>query len=797
MKLLLILWWGAAPLLGFDLAGCLAMAATKAAETQNQVVDGQCLVVAPGAEDDSCQIIDTSPRKSKAATGNVTAVCFVRGTQGACIPWRGKVIHEGACQSAARCHIRQLKLLPADAKAKDTQLLKENPEAYSANVSQLMVVAGAVRSQSALDSHREGLMKSFYSDSYTEKQRLLLTKRRFIAFQKQWEGCDSSEASYSFDRRLDEQSTANEDSEDGLPQVPVRNNTAIGIRTGSLATLEKQKGKLAGNGNERSGGDRRRRRRSSAAESRGEGGGGGRRGRRRGGAGRESRSRSRRGRTSGSSRQAASNSSTLTAKQEPLQLPERPRDAGAGSRRMTAKRTPWQVGGSRSRGSASGRAKPGEFEASEVPTGGEPAQTPELTFLKNKKAFKKELDTTIMKTETKTWIGTDLAKRWADLDPGAQAVLLKQGNHDQVQLQMKTKVTSLKNLRQELLSAVDASSVEDWIARRNQTMSEYEAACIKAETFMEQVKELRSQNVEVLRIQKAAESYQKKKLAGLLEHGGFGNQFSKAVAELLRTESAVVVVREPGQVAWSEPMIFEPTADIGAKLGKGLDDYMRCSTSTVASKVKAVQVYLTDNPSKFGAMSIVPNGAAVPGLQEACGLPDKEMLSGEEGTAPWIAGAKPFRFRFGPNMFPMPGIGCFIRKVTDVGLSMVVIPVSALVKAGMVVLAELPAMLNTEAGCKVFKEHAKAFTWLGSDAFSVWIPYGWLPLQVSNDSESDPSFVWSLPVISEAMVKPVPKEVWSPVLRLVQDHNQKLSGESIWAHRKHIIDNLVEKRGDI
>ena len=45
------------------------------------------------------------------------------------------------------------------------------------------------------------------------------------------------------------------------------------------------------------------------------------------------------------------------------------------------------------------------------------------------------------------------------------------------------------------------------------------------------------------------------------------------------------------------------------------------------------------------------------------------------------------------------------------------------------------------------------------------------------------------------MAKAVPKEVWAPVVRLVQDHNQKLSGEDIWKNRQEAVAELVNKRG--
>jgi hypothetical protein len=347
-------------------------------------------------------------------------------------------------------------------------------------------------------------------------------------------------------------------------------------------------------------------------------------------------------------------------------------------------------------------------------------------------------------------------------------------------------------MKQELNNKANAGNVESWVERRDQALKEYDQAITDSETFMQQVKELRGQEVEAAMIARSSEAYQKKKLATFLESGGFGGQLAKAVSQLLRSESTVKVVQDDKLIDYGAPMVFWGPLD--GIMRKALDEYMEKSSVPVDSKLEALKIYFKDNERKGGAMSIVPNSSAVPVLHETVWLPDAELLKGHEGTSAWVVGSRPHRFRYGPAMYPLPGIGHFCRRVGSTGTSMLVVPVAPLVKAGLVVLADAPAMLNTEAGAKLVLEHGKTWTWLSTDCFVAWIPYGWLPIQVPNVSETDESYVWCLPVLSAAMAKLLLDEVWQPVLRLVQDHNQKLSGEAIWKRRQEAIAELVSKR---
>ena len=800
IKMKLILWLAALlppPLFGLSTVTAPAMEGFHA---EDHNLPDTLSIHSADDEKDSCQVMavnHSSPQKGTSASsggrgggggGQGSAaddgeVCIVCSKQGATKPWKGKMCHIGACLSAARCHVRQLKLLPPDAREKDDNLLKADPATYTANVSMLLVAQGATRSQALLDRHYNGLHASYYADSYTDKQMILLTKRRFICYQRQWEGENSSDASYSFDNRLDEASTDNTDS-DGEPQVAVKTPTIIGFRSGNLSTVDMNQSGGGGGGGDRRSARQSRRRRSQTEDGEQEV-----RGRRR------STSEARNGggrRRRGDSGGAAPPSHAVADRRRQPKL-EHELQPESKRVRVTGKAAPNGSSRAASRKETVATAQRPKTAGRKATTAADDEESLRLAFLKNKKVYKKEMETTISRTTTKGWIGNLLVKRWTDLEQENRD-MLEQSRYDAVMALVNGKVQALKNMMHELCNTVDASTVADWMTRRTQAEAEYDAAVTKVEKFLEEVKEMRVQESVADRAKKAAVTYQRTKFAGQLEAGGFAKPFSLAVTDLLRADSVVMVITEASALTWDYPMVFEPSSAIGNIVGKAVDQYMSKCENEVSGKVKSLAKYLQDNPGRNGAMVAVPNTARVPDISKALELPGPLLRFSEPGSEPWIAVSKPHRFRFGPSMFPNPGIGSVIKKVGTVGCTLVMIPVSALVKAGIVVLSELPAVLATEAGCKVFSEHAQCISWSKGCQHAVWIPYGWIPMHISSCDETHPSYIWSLPLFEPSLAKAVPEEVWAPTLKLSLDHAQKMSGEDIWKARKTSLDAIAATR---
>lgn len=420
------------------------------------------------------------------------------------------------------------------------------------------------------------------------------------------------------------------------------------------------------------------------------------------------------------------------------------------------------------------------------------SKTAEVAFLKNKKFFKKELEGTVSKTNNKGWCGNILKKNWSALDSDAQDTL-KQSKYDAVQAHVNAKVAALKSIAEELLASIDSSTVDDWVTRRNQILTEYDAACKKVNEFMGEVKEMRSQEADAKRTVSAAVSYQLKKLTNGLIAGGYSKHYAKYVADILRADSTVMVVHETSQVSWDRPMVFEPESAAGKAVQKGLDSYMTACAAEASVKVGALERYLSENDSKGGAMSIVPNSPRVHNLSQIFNVPDDMLLYNDEGASPWVVGSKPFKFRFEPSMFPLPGCGQIIKKVGKVGCSLIMLPVSKLVEAGVIMLHELPSVLHHEEGCEVL-EASQVISWAANDGHAVWCPWGWLPIHCSSIDEDNPSFLWCLPVLERNLAAEVPEQVWKPLFKLIQDHSQKLSGETVWKERLKVMTKLAVAR---
>ena len=223
MKLLVLLWWPptlgiASSVTALELVQPLAMEVEPETQIIGVTQIDPSIAIEPESQltqqSDSCSILSVKKPGAEGcggdgggskATGSGAKSCLVCAEAGATVQWRGHFLHSGPCHSAARCHVRQVKLMGKETEHKDKALLDKNPEAYSSHLQLLKVAEGATRSPQILDAHWDTIKQVLYNDTYVDKQRLLLTKKRFIAYQKLWEGAESSDASSSFEARLEEQ----------------------------------------------------------------------------------------------------------------------------------------------------------------------------------------------------------------------------------------------------------------------------------------------------------------------------------------------------------------------------------------------------------------------------------------------------------------------------------------------------------------------------------------------------------------------------------------------------------------
>ena len=106
----------------------------------------------------------------------------------------------------------------------------------------IMPEAGTPRQASVMAAHSEALNRFSYIDTSTVSGIVILTKARFISWQRNNEGYGTDSASESFERRLEEASSEHLCSEDDQPQVKVRENTRVECRRGTV-TESRPKGR--------------------------------------------------------------------------------------------------------------------------------------------------------------------------------------------------------------------------------------------------------------------------------------------------------------------------------------------------------------------------------------------------------------------------------------------------------------------------------------------------------------------------------------------------------------------------
>ena len=410
MKLLLLLWWGSAAAAANY---CAPSSITMGTEDQSGMdVDNSCQIMAASDDEGGGRVPKKSSKPGPKPSSNDTdgGMCFLCDLPGATIKFGPRncthLIHSGACNSAKRCHDRMVSSLCSEsssARDKDRALLAKDPTAYKELLAPLLMVGNATRSQDVLSQHKDKLTKVFFQESYVDKARELATKTRFKSFMRREEDYTDGEASSSFERRLEEQSSDNNASDGGGPQVSIRKNPVIGIKTGSTVTQADVSVKRHDSGRNRDGNRRRDAKDDGRgrASSRGHGHGDRRRGRSRASgdvSGRRSRSSNRR-------RERQDRTPTPPIVKSEPGTPAARANASASNqsstgtrRRMTAKGGPEKRASRGASGKDDG-GDDGSLQIVEVPP---KEQNDGVAFLKDWKAFKKNMEKRCQKTDQKS-----------------------------------------------------------------------------------------------------------------------------------------------------------------------------------------------------------------------------------------------------------------------------------------------------------------------------------------------------------------------------------------------------------
>ena len=165
-------------------------------------------------------------RQDVACGGELCGLCDTGGF----LPkrWRGLFLHP-ECWNGIRCHLRLL-TKPA-AKEADKKFMAKDMEKRKKMVLRLVVTDHTVRDHSLVKNHRENIKQATFTKEAEVSDMLYLSKRRFAAYMKFWEGYGSDSASESWDRRHAETDSNHSDS-DGNKRVRVKDNTKVRTEVG-------------------------------------------------------------------------------------------------------------------------------------------------------------------------------------------------------------------------------------------------------------------------------------------------------------------------------------------------------------------------------------------------------------------------------------------------------------------------------------------------------------------------------------------------------------------------------------
>ena len=172
-----------------------------------------------------------TPPGNERGTSSASAVvpeplCCVCSRSGALDKqWRGEGLHR-KCWNGYRAYARCLK----SKKDRDAeqQMFHTARGKWQEQVLKMVVFDGGPRSAAARLEVAAEAGRSDYEETLCIHDTVLLPKRRYKCYMKNWEGWESDEASEAFEQALEEQSSEELDDK-GMPRVRVRDNEVVRV----------------------------------------------------------------------------------------------------------------------------------------------------------------------------------------------------------------------------------------------------------------------------------------------------------------------------------------------------------------------------------------------------------------------------------------------------------------------------------------------------------------------------------------------------------------------------------------
>ena len=705
----------------------------------------------------------TGPSKATAQEEEEEAECFLcqEPLDSLTRLWRGHPFHV-RCFNAVRCALRQ-----ADTKeAKSTVIdnAKENPELFREIVRPLVAGAGQVRSVAARKSFQSKVVKSksTFTVQQSEKGKLLLTKVRYKHFMQHWEGKADSDASREFDENLDMCSSENCDS-DGEPRVAVKDNErhcAIDGKKSSRSEVKKQGGCDTG--------------RASLSD------------------------RSRAGAGSGRSFGEGSGRAWSSTGQEP-RSPDRAdvRRLSPGSNSKQVKQATQVKPGYKKVTSQNGDAS-SDFEE-ELPavsvssgTSGRRAteKPPALTdgsartvdFLKKKSDLKVTFGAFVSEASVPKSAPRNLLKEAiARAEKNDIKVPADMDDPNDVAKQMAAGMEGLQALLTQV-DKVSAKGFDEFVSKIEHEKTEFIKLETQAKDLTEAMNFMYEEMRKVTRQGQLQRRYQVQKIGNTLCAGGFSKVLAKHVSVYLHTPKLddSVAVKADGLVH-DKVHLLGLDSELGAKIGDMIGRAVQ--QDILKEKAESLKDALSKKPKWSGAMTQIPLDSME--LRVEAGHSD--MHQDHRGACPWVACVRRCAFRYGPNEFPCPGIGAFVRALT-LACWVLVMEIEPVLKFG-ISMPDLVAFLDSENGQQYLSSNAVVMTKLELGQI-VWCPFGRVAIPVSWDEggkdEATESCFLHIPYLQPQWQEELSQTTVNAIMEFNCKHLQKVATNPLWPSRAEL-----------
>ena len=734
--------------------------------------------------------------------------------------WRSFEVHAQCC-SALRCHCRILTVSSPAAKQNDSVVFKNNLATWKTSVLGLYPADDGKRSAALLQAYAAKL-EIFQEDSELKKS-LLLTKSHYKRHQAHWEGWTSETASEEFDAQLDAADSDNENS-DGQARVIVKCNDELHSRRGTRTSfgLRGGSGPASSNSSRQqrrsrgfSEGSSRRRSRSHSPRSRRHQDESGRqdsgRGRRR-----ESQHQSERAPTASRSSPVASpmslGKSTRRGRNwesSPVDSPKvTPTDtATADSRSRTRSGPPPMQSGKPLRRTNKKTGSQVDLVDDTEGTDDNHDKQSAVAFLARKAKVKKDISEELRQKKLKTFPGNELQSVVKTLDDDALKELRKEGDAEILQKHFEKAGTDFDNLLKELPD-IDQSGLDGFVNRFDHIRKELKTHITKAETLLANAKYLKTASKRSERCEAMKERYAITRVADKFK-AQFGTEFSKVIAEALADDKTnpLPVFGDAAHMDLNSIMLFDNQTEIGSKVVANVHDYQAASAQSIADKYTSLKSYLDANEQRPTAASpikpFVENFAPeMPDLSVCLGMLEPLEYEHMEGSAPWLVTTRSLTQRMGPGGFPLPGFGCLVTHVeqSDASTAIMLVPVKALLGAGLTILQDLPNFSRLATGAAVLARNKYLVTLENSNQV-LYVPYGFYPIPIALEPRDPkaPKYAafWVKTLFKKELLAQIPHAEFTAIHLVNQPYLQRLSGQRLWQHRLHLYDRIVADRSAI